>query len=459
MFAVRVTQEGFPLPDHVNSEQPFEGIRVVEFGQFVAVPFAAQLLAEGGARVIKVEPVDGDPARRLRPLASIRSRDKQSAENSAKTLARPVAPETRTFLSRNRGKRSLPLALRHPEAKSVIDALLGWADVVLMNFRPGVAEELGLGASALCGRFPRLIVGSVSAFGREGPEADRAGMDIVVQARSGLMAANGRIVDGRPATGDPVSADYMCAMTLAFGVSAALLRRERTGRGGRVDTSLLQSAMTLANNQLIRAESEDGPIHRNALDRLAELRAAGAPHTAQAEVIPSVRARAMSQVYFRTYETADATIAVACGSPSLRERFMRVIGLDDPGLSTNPGPHLDAHYDALKLKAEAKLRQRSSTEWVAELNDAGVPVSTVRFPIELIDDPQTAANGMFHTFRHPTVGEVTALSPPVNLDAAGFTPAPPTAALGSDTAAILTELGFAGDQIDALLDAQASRER
>ena len=442
------------MSEHAHSERPFEGIRVVEFGQFVAVPFAAQLLAEGGAQVIKVEPVDGDPARRLRPLASIRS----DMEQGTSASARPIAPETRTFLSRNRGKRSLPLALRHPEARPVIDALLTWADVVLMNFRPGLAQDLGLGAAALCERFPSLIVGSVSAFGSRGPEADRAGMDIVVQARSGLMAANGRIVDGRPATGDPVSADYMSAMALAFGVSAALLRRERTGRGGRVDTSLLQSAMTLANNQLIRVESEDGPIHRNALDRLAALRAAGAPYAAQAEIMPSVRARAMSQVYFRTYETADATIAVACGSPSLRERFMRVIGLDDTGLGPNPGPRLDAHYDALKLKVEAKLRQRSSTEWVAELNDAGVPVSTVRFPIELLDDPQTAANGMFHTFRHPTVGEVTALSPPVNLDDEGFTPAPPTSALGSDTAAILTELGFTGDQVEAMLNERVTRD-
>ena len=440
-------KRGSPLPDHANSEQPFSGVRVVEFGQFVAVPFAAQLLAEGGASVIKVEPVDGDPARRLRPLAAVESGDER----------RPIAPETRTFLSRNRGKRSLPLALRHPEAKPVVDALLAWADVSLMNFRPGLAEELGLGARALCERFPRLVVGSVSAFGNQGPEAGNAAMDIVVQARSGLMAANGRIIDGRPATGDPVSADYMCAMTLAFGVSAALLRRERTGRGGHIDTSLLQAAMTLANNQLVRAEREDGPVHREVLDRLDALRAAGAPYTAQAEIIPSVRARSMSQVYFRTYETADATIAVACGSPSLRKRFMRVMGLDDPGLTANPDLDLDRHYDALKPRAEAKLRQRTSAEWVAELQEAGVPVSTVKFPLELLDDTQTAANGMFHTFRHPTAGDVTALSPPVSLDAEGFSPAAPTEPLGSDTVAILTDLGFGSDQIAALLDATVTR--
>lgn len=449
MFPVPTSrQKVTSLPDHASSEQPFEGVRVVEFGQFVAVPFAAQLLAEGGAQVIKVEPVDGDPSRRLRPLASIDSGSEQ----------RPIAPETRTFLSRNRGKRSLPLALRHPDAKPVIDALLAWADVALMNFRPGLAEELGLGAAALLERFPRLVVGSVSAFGNRGPEAGYAAMDIVVQARSGLMAANGRIVDGQPATGDPVSADYMCAMTLAFGVSAALLRRERTGRGGHVDTSLLQAAMTLANNQVVRAEVEDGPAHREVLDRLEALRAAGASYTAQAEIIPSVRARSMSQVYFRTYETADATIAVACGSPSLRERFMRVIGLDDPGLGASPGLDLDRHYDAFKPRVEAKLRERASAKWVAELNEVGVPVSTVRFPLELLDDPQTAANNMFHTFRHPTVGDVTALSPPVNLDAEGFAPAPPTGPLGSDTVAILRDLGLDSGQIDDLLDAAVTRD-
>ena len=146
------------------SQQPFAGVRVVEFGQFVAVPFAAQLLADGGAHVIKVEALEGDPTRRLRPL---------------------TPGETRIFISRNRGKHSLPLALRDPGAKPVTDALLGWADVALMNFRPGVAEELGLDAPTLTDRFQRLIVGTVTAFGKAGPDAGHAGMDIVVQARSG----------------------------------------------------------------------------------------------------------------------------------------------------------------------------------------------------------------------------------------------------------------------------------
>ena len=391
----------------MTPQQPFDGVRVVEFGQFVAVPFAAQLLAEGGAYVIKIEALEGDPTRRFRPLAP---------------------GETRIFLSRNRGKHSLPLALGDPAAKPVIDALLAKADVALMNFRPGSAEKLGLDAATLSERFPRLIVGTVTAFGTAGPDAGYAGMDIVVQARSGLMAANGRIVDDRPAPGDPVSADYMCAMTLAFGVSAALLRRERTGLGGSVDTSLMQAAMTLANNQLIRSEEQDGAHHRAILEKLAEQRAAGASYAEQLEGMPSIRALPMLKVYFRTYETADAVIAIACGSHSLRVKFIDAVGLADPGLDAIDDSDLSEHYDELMAKAEAMLRSKSSAEWIDVLHAAGVPVSSVKFPVELFDDPQAEANAMFHILEHPTAGDVKLLSPPVRLDEAGFAPAAPSMA-------------------------------
>ena len=421
--------------DTIVSQQPFAGVHVVEFGQFVAVPFAAQLLAEGGAYVIKTEALAGDPTRRLRPLAP---------------------GETRTFVSRNRGKHSLPLALRDPRAKPVIEALLDQADVVLMNFRPGLAEKLGLDAKTLTERFPRLIVGTVTAFGKQGPDALHAGMDIVVQARSGLMAANGRIVDGRPAPGDPVSADYMCAMTLAFGVSAALLRRTRTGRGGSVDTSLMQAAMTLANNQLVRSEERDGARHREVLEKLAKQRAAGVSYTDQLNAMPSVRALPMMKVYFRTYETADAVIAIACGSHSLRVKFIDVIGLADPQLDAVDDSDLGEYYDELTVKSEAALRGKPSAEWIDELHDAGVPVSLVKFPIELFDDPQAEANDMFHTLEHPSAGTLKVLSPPVRLDEDGFMPAAPTARFGSETESVLLALGFSNTQIDKLVDGKVT---
>ena len=160
----------------MDAARPFTGIQVVEFGQFIAVPFCAQLLAEGGARVIKVESLEGDPPESV-----------------------PLSPgETRHFISRNRGKRSLPLDLRHPRANEVIERLLADADVVLTNFRPGLAVELGLDWASLQPRYPRLVVGNVSAFGRRGPDAGLAGMDMVVQARSGLMATLGRVETACP---------------------------------------------------------------------------------------------------------------------------------------------------------------------------------------------------------------------------------------------------------------------
>src|SRR6266850_873631 len=230
-----------------TSSRPFAGLEVVEFGQFIAVPFCAQLLAEGGARVLKIEALEGDPVRQLAPLAP---------------------GETRHFLSRNRGKRSLPLDLRHPRAKDVIERLLARADVILTNFRPGLAEELGLDYASLAPRLPRLIVGSVSAFGRRGPDALLAGMDLVVQARTGLMASLGKIEDGVPASGEAPVADYMCALSMAFGVAAALLRRERTGRGGEVSGALMMAALVAQNNSMVRVELVDGPAHATVRARL-----------------------------------------------------------------------------------------------------------------------------------------------------------------------------------------------
>jgi crotonobetainyl-CoA:carnitine CoA-transferase CaiB-like acyl-CoA transferase len=425
------------LEAQTDASAPFAGIRVVEFGQFVAVPFAAQLLAEGGAHVIKIEALGGDPTRRLMPIAP---------------------GETRTFISRNRGKHSLPLKLNDPAARPVLDALLEHCDVALMNFRPGLAEKLGLDDLTLTKRYPRLIIGTVTAFGPKGPDSDHAGMDIVVQARTGLMAANGRVIDGRPAPGDPVSADYMCAMSLAFGVSAALLRRERTGQGGTVETSLMQAAMTLANNQLIRSEQHDGPKHQAVLDRLAQQRATGASYTEQLQGMSSNRAIPMLKVYFRTFETADADIAIACGSHSLREKFMAALGLDDPGLNLDNGDTMRGdHYDALAAKVEDLLRSRSSSQWLDVLQTAGVPVSTVRFPVEMFDDEQVAANNMMHTLKHPTAGDLKVLAPPVRLDEGGFAPAAATAALGSETDSILRAMGFDDDQIEALIAAGVTR--
>jgi crotonobetainyl-CoA:carnitine CoA-transferase CaiB-like acyl-CoA transferase len=421
----------------MDAARPFAGLEVVEFGQFIAVPYCAQLLAEGGARVIKVESLEGDPVRNLAPLAP---------------------GETRHFISRNRGKRSLPLDLRHPRAKDVIDRLLARADVVLTNFRPGLAVELGLDWASLEPRHPRLVVGNVSAFGRRGPDAGLAGMDMVVQARSGLMATLGRVEDGVPVAGDSPVADYMCAMTLAFGIAAALLRRERTGRGGEVDVALFMAALTLQNNSLVRVASADSARQGNALERLAEMRAAGRPFAEQAGIMPTVRTPGMTNVYYRTYAVKDATVAVACVSPGLQRTFMEAIGLTDAHHASPVADPL-AHYLALRERAEAVLRSRTAAGWKEIFDRRGVPGAAVRFAIEMLDDAQALANGLFHDLPHPSVGTVRVLAPPLAMDGGGFQPAAPTAAFGSEARAILGEIGFNESEVDELLKAGVNRAR
>ena len=419
----------------MSEAKPFDGIRVAEFGQFIAVPFCGQMLADGGAEVIKIEAPSGDPTRRFNPLAP---------------------GESRIFLSRNRGKRSLPLRLSHPLARPVIDQLLDWADVILINFRPGLEKDLGLDPDDLLISHPQLVIASVTAFGKQGPDAGLSGMDIVLQARSGLMAANGRMQDGRPASGDPVSADYMCAMCLSFGVASALLRRERTGRGGIVDVSLMQAAMTLANNQLVRSEERDRPVHDALLKNLATQRTANASYEEQAKAMPNSRFPSMTAIYFRTFDTADRAVAVACGSHSLRVRFAEVLGIDDKGLSETAleGAQWHDYYSALKIEAEAIMKRVTADEWIMRLNTAGIPVAAVHFPIELFDDPHAHANSMFHDMVHPTAGTVRVLGPPVELDQEGFQPAPPTATFGSDTDKILQGLGFDKCAVEELIKKQ-----
>jgi len=413
----------------VSSERPFDGVTVIEFGHFIAVPWAGQVLADGGARVVKIEPLEGEPSRHIAPLGG---------------------GESRHFLIRNRGKHALPLDLRHRDAREILDALLVRADVVLTNMRPGLAAELGLEYEQLAARHPRVIVGNVTAFGARGPDATLAGMDLVVQGRSGLMVTGGRVKDGLPTTGESPIADYMAAALLAFGVAGALYRRERTGRGGRVDTSLLLASLALQNNLMVRVEALDAPRHAAFREWLAQARAGGVPFAEQVERMPRNRVLASQAIYIRTYATKDAALAVACGSPSLRRKFITAIGHEDRALKDSVAD-LDGHYAALRSAVEATLASRTTQEWKTLLDAAGVPASGVALPVEILDDPQPAANAMFQRFEHPTLGPVTVLGPPVQVDGAGFVPGPPTPAFGSEVRAILAWAGFAERDVERLV--------
>ncbi len=243
------------------------------------------------------------------------------------------------------------------------------------------------------------------------------------------MVTGGRVRDGLPTAGESPIADYMAAALLAFGVASALYRRERTGRGGRVDTSLLLAALALQNNLMIRVETLDGPRHAAFREWLAKARSGGVPFAEQVERMPRNRVVASQAIYIRTYATKDGALAVACGSPSLRRKFIAAIGHEDPALKAAV-PDVDGHYAALRAAVEATLASRTTQEWKAVLDAAGVPVSG---------------------FEHGTLGPVTVLGPPVQVDAGGFVPGPPTPPFGSEVRAILAWAGFAPRDVERLL--------
>ncbi|MBI2765054.1 MAG: CoA transferase [Chloroflexi bacterium] len=417
-------------------EQPFSGVTVIELGQFVAVPYCGQLLADGGARVIKVEPLEGEPTRHLAPL---------------------VPGEGRHFLARNRGKHSLPLDLRHERAAGILERLLASADVLLLNMRPGLDAELGLDHATLAARFPRLIVGNVTAFGRKGPDAHLAGMDLVVAARSGLMAAGGRLANGLPASADTPLADYMCALLLSFGIATALFQRTMTGAGSEVNVSLLSAALTLQNNLMVRVESVDAPAHDELRAWLGDARASGTPFAEQLARNPSSRTSAMTSIYYRTFGTADGAIAVACVSPGLQRKFMKAVGLTDSMLGNRVADReaLAAHYAALQIEIEALLATKTTKEWQAIFDEAGTPASAVFLPFELLNDPQPLANGLLHDMEHPALGPVRVLAPPLSIGLDGFRPGLPTAPFGSETRVLLAGLGLTEADIEACIQSGA----
>jgi crotonobetainyl-CoA:carnitine CoA-transferase CaiB-like acyl-CoA transferase len=227
-----------------------------------------------------------------------------------------------------------------------------------------------------------------------------------------------------------------------------------------VDVALLMAALLVQNNSFVRVAAADGPVHAATLEALAAARGAGRPHAEQAAVLPTTRTPGMVGVYYRTYTTRDATIAVACVSPGMQRAFAAAIGIEDAGLGRGLSDReaADRHYEPLRRQAETILASRTTAEWKAIFDAKGIPAAGVKFAVEILDDPQALANGFVHDLAHPTVGPVRVLAPPLRLDGDGFAPAPATAAFGSESRTILAGLGFTEDEVAGLLSGGVSRE-
>lgn len=408
------------------------GVRVLDFSEYIAGPYGGQMLADMGALVTKVEPPLGDFWRHTAAIAP---------------------NESRGFIGVNKGKRSLSLDLKTEKGREIAHRLIAASDVVLMNYRAGVAERLGVDYATGSRINPRIIYCENTAFGTVGPYAEKAGYDLISQAMTGIMAFEGGIGLPRPIITTSVT-DLAAGMFMAFSVASALYQRERTGRGQRIETSLFGAGIAIQYRPMLSIERLDKGMRDGFLAELARARAEMRPTE---EMIAEYRIKrglgSSSAQYYRVYETIDGYIAIACLNNRLRRQAAAALGIDDPRLvaDTFDLKLLDeAQTAALTERIEDTLRSRTSAEWVAAFDAVGVPCGPVRLTPEMFEDPHAAANDLFVDLEHPVVGPIKMANSPVKMSDADTGTSLPPPALGQHTREALAEVGYTPAEIEQL---------
>jgi crotonobetainyl-CoA:carnitine CoA-transferase CaiB-like acyl-CoA transferase len=388
---------------------PLAGVRVLEVGQFMAAPFCAMQLADLGADVVKIEsPRGGDPVRGTGPF---------------------VGGESSPFLRLNRNKRSLGLDLKEPRGVQVLWRLIEGADILVENLRPGTFGRLGFPWEELHRSNPRLISVVASGWGQDGPLAQLAGLDIMAQARGGLMS-----ITGEPG-GDPVKVgvpvcDLVCALYGALAAVSALQARSRTGQGQRIDVSLFEAGVSLSIWEAGRYFAT-GEIPRPQ----------GSAHQANAP--------------YQAVRTEDGWITIGAATERNWTAFCQAVELrplleDDRYRTTNS--RLD-NRDSLIAAIESRTRQATTAHWMAVLEAAGVPCAPIQNYAEVYSDPHLLAREYFWDAPHPreAAEDVRQLGSPMRFSA---TPARRDAAgplLGEHSEAVLGEAGLTAEEISSLL--------
>jgi CoA:oxalate CoA-transferase len=382
-----------------SDPRPLAGVTVVDLTRVLAGPFCTLVLANLGARVIKVErPDGGDDARAIGPF---------------------VGGKSLYFAALNHGKESIALDLRRPDDRDVFDALLGAADVLVENFRPGTLERLGYGWPTLAARWPRLVYAAASGFGHTGPLRARPAFDLVVQAMGGVMSITG------PPGGPPVRVgvsigDMTAGLFLAVGIHAALLRRRDTGRGSMVDVSMFDCQLAILENALT-AHLVTGAVPTPLGTRH--------PNISPFQAFTAGDGRSL--VICAGHDRAFAALSAAIDRPDLPV---------DPRFATADGRRM--HGDALVAEVERALGRRPAAEWLAVLEDAGVPCAPINTVAEAVRHPQAAARAMIREIDDPAIGRLWVAGNPVKLsgvpEPASLRPPPD---LDADRAAILRWLG------------------
>ncbi len=399
----------------MTARPPLHGLRVLELGNLLAAPCAGMVLADLGAAVVKVEALSGDPARELQ------------------TAAFTGSGTSPTFLAFNRGKRSIALDLRTVGGLEVVARLLEGSDVLIESFRPGVMDRLGLGVASLRRAHPRLVYASLSGFGHAGPERGRRGVDLVIQAESGIMAVTGQ-PEGPPTKVGFTVVDVAAGHVLAQGILAALLNRERTGEGDCVSVSLLDVALHLQAAPMTEylATGTLPPRCGNA-----------APMTAPADLLATADGHLVISAYLDTHWRL------------LCESLGRAELVDDARFATK----VDRvrNREALVAELESTLRTDTSRAWIERLQGAGLAVGMVKSYADIEADAQVQAMGTVVNVGWGDDAPIRTVRAPAQFGSwrPEYAMAPP--ALGEHTAEVLAEIGYSAAEIAALREDGVAR--
>jgi formyl-CoA transferase len=392
------------------SDRPraLQGLRVLDQTQVMAGPFCAMLLADMGADVIKIEPPGGETTR-------------------AMDLELPPGVSA-PFLAVNRNKRDLVIDLKQAAGVALLERLVESADILIENYRPGVARRLGVDYGRLSAVNPRLIYCSISGFGQTGPYAERGGYDLIAQGMSGIMSATGSEGGAPVKVGVPVT-DLGAGLFAVFGILCALRARHRTGRGQFVDTSLFEAGLALSAWEAAEYWYT-GQVPRGL----------GTAHRLNAP--------------YQAFRASDGFFNVGAANDNLFPRFCALLRL--PELVNDPRfasvAQRLANRAALERLIEAVTIREPRATWLARCEAAGVPAGPINSIPEALADPHARARGMVDELRHPEAGPVKSLGNPVKMSATPPTLRTAAPRLGEHTDAILGELGLDPDAIAILRD-------
>jgi crotonobetainyl-CoA:carnitine CoA-transferase CaiB-like acyl-CoA transferase len=387
--------------------KPLEGLTILDLSRVLACPFASMVLAELGARVIKVEqPGSGDETRTFEP---------QLAKDSA------------YYFACNRSKESITVNLRSDDGRKIVRALAEKADVVVENFPVGTLGRYGLDFASLSSLNPRLVFVSCTGFGQTGPYAEKKGYDTVFQAMGGLMSLTGEKGGGPVKPGLPV-ADLTSGLWVAIAILAALAGRARTGKGCHVDFSMLDGQVSL-------------------------LTLAAARYFALNEVPPRLGTEHPGRVPSATFRCRDGKYAHVTASDQHWIPLCKALGIDGTGFETNE-VRVERRDEVMRMLTE-KISGMDRSKLLSILDEADVPVGPVNDVAEILRDPHVRARQLVGSFDYPGVGEFKALALPYKF--LGWDPPgigrPPT--LGEHTAPILSSLGYSKEEIESLRQKRA----